>query len=632
MNTKMTTLRLILTIGLGFFVQTIVAQTEEQRLKIIENYDLNKLADLQQQFNADYQLKKSKALELAAKNNWQTKIIGSNGSIKELQEVLEDGTLIYNTTFNAGGSATIKASSLNTGGALGLNVNGQGMTAGIWDGGAIRTTHQDLTGRVTVSDSSTELSDHATHVCGTVIGSGSGNSNAKGMAYQAQAKSYDWNSDLAEATTFASQGFLVSNHSYGAIAENLSLWYFGAYNSDAADWDNLHYNAPYYLAVFSAGNDREDFGTLNPTKNGGDLLTQEKNGKNPLTVAAVGEVTNYTGAASVVMSSFSNWGPSDDRRIKPDISAKGVGVTSCLATSDTDYASYNGTSMSAPGITGALLLLQQHNFNVKGSYMKSATLKGLVIHTADEAGSLAGPDHKFGWGLMNTERAATVITNSANGSLTTNGAKIFELNLAQGGSLTQTFTSDGVNPLVVTLCWTDPAGTATNNVTDDLTAKLVNDLDIKVVKGATNYFPWAMVTATSVAKMPNSKDNVEKVEVASPSGEYQIQITHKNTLQGGSQNYSLIITGINSTLGTETQNLQSFTMYPNPATNILNISSENTIDTIVIYDALGRKVLQQTLPTDSTNTIVSIETLVTGIYQVEVRSKNTKSTKKLIKK
>ena len=109
-------------------------------------------------------------------------------------------------------------------------------------------------------------------------------------------------------------------------------------------------------------------------------------------------------------------------------------------------------------------------------------------------------------------------------------------------------------------------------------------------------------------------------------------ITHKNTLQSGSQNYSLIITGINSTLGTETQNLQSFTMYPNPANDILNISSENTIDTIVIYDALGRKVLQQTLPTDSTNTTVSIETLVTGIYQVEVRSKNTKSTKKLIKK
>src|SRR5690606_16302565 len=43
------------------------------------------------------------------------------------------------------------------------------------------------------------------------------------------------------------------------------------------------------------------------------------------------------------------------------------------------------------------------------------------------------------------------------------------------------------------------------------------------------------------------KDPYERVEVPSASGTYTITITHKGTLTGGSQNYSLIITGITST-------------------------------------------------------------------------------------
>ena len=44
--------------------------------------------------------------------------------------------------------------------------------------------------------------------------------------------------------------------------------------------------------------------------------------------------------------------------------------------------------------------------------MRSSTLRGLVLHTADEAGTSPGPDYRFGWGLFNTERAADVISES----------------------------------------------------------------------------------------------------------------------------------------------------------------------------------------------------------------------------
>ncbi len=48
--------------------------------------------------------------------------------------------------------------------------------------------------------------------------------------------------------------------------------------------------------------------------------------------------------------------------------------------------------MSAPSVAGSLILLQQHyeDLHGTGNYMKAATLKALVIHTADEAGTYPG--------------------------------------------------------------------------------------------------------------------------------------------------------------------------------------------------------------------------------------------------
>ena len=127
------------------------------------------------------------------------------------------------------------------------------------------------------------------------------------------------------------------------------------------------------------------------------------NSKNSLTVAAVLGVPNYTGPESVSTTSFSNYGPTDDGRIKPDIATKGQAVFSTESTGDSDYASKSGTSMAAPGITVVVLLLQEHNYNINSSYLKSASVKGLLAHTADECDTnffgADGPDYKYGWGL-----------------------------------------------------------------------------------------------------------------------------------------------------------------------------------------------------------------------------------------
>ncbi len=53
-------------------------------------------------------------------------------------------------------------------------------------------------------------------------------------------------------------------------------------------------------------------------------------------------------------------------------------------------------------------------------------MKGLITHTATDLGN-AGPDYIYGWGLMNTEAAAEVMTNNSS-----NGNHIVESNLSDG--------------------------------------------------------------------------------------------------------------------------------------------------------------------------------------------------------
>ncbi len=93
------------------------------------------------------------------------------------------------------------------------------------------------------------------------------------MAPNASLRAFDWNSDLAEMAAEAASGALVSNHSYGfARGWYGGSWYgtpsistqedykFGFYDSYAQAWDLVAYDAPYYLIVKSAGNDRNDCG------------------------------------------------------------------------------------------------------------------------------------------------------------------------------------------------------------------------------------------------------------------------------------------------------------------------------------------------------------------------------------
>lgn len=618
------------------FTSFCFSQSKEQRLEIIKNSDIETLSLLSKRFSIEGLERKERIEKYLVANPDKTKVTNIDGVKSEIYDILPNGEVEYFRTSNVGASITARANKLYSGGGLGLNIQGQGMTVHVWDGGSALTSHNEFPNNKVVSYDGAELNNHATHVMGTILAQGT-NATLRGLAFDASGISYDWNDDFVEMTEAAAEGMLVSNHSYGSTVS--TRWYFGAYDTRARNFDIIANAAPYYLAVAAAGNDRDDYtdpsiGAYIAEKGGYNLIKSFQNSKNVLTVGAVGAVLNYTGADSVEMSSFSNWGPTDDGRIKPEIVTKGIGVKSPISTSNTASATYQGTSMASPGIAGVAILLQQYYSSLFPTFMRAASLKGLIMHSADEAGYYDGPDYENGWGLVNTERAASIITGKKD-----NNAILSELTVINGQSYTTTISATGSQPLMVSISWTDPAALANNtNQNDPSTLYLKNDLDLRITKDGQTYFPWTLdpilPDAPAVNDTDNFRDNFEKVQIDNPNGVYTITVTHKGSLVNGNQSFTLIASAnMGIALGNSDFVLNDATifLYPNPANDVLNysFSKDVSLKSVVVSDVSGKRIFSNN--SDLTVNQIDISDLSSGIYFVTFSAEQGSFTKKFVK-
>lgn len=567
-------------VSAGVVAQT-VTRTNELRLVATEQAKKEKVLTTQLQ-------------RLARDKHWPLSFKNKFGEDVVLTSVDANGYPLYTSTeSNLNAANTIGTSKVWPNGGLGFSLSGASANMkgklGVWDGGRARPTHVELNGRITNKNATVAISDHTTHVSGTLIASGV-NTQAKGMSYAAQELIvYDFTNNTSEMMTESAAGMLISNHSYGTI----SGWYynsgvtparwefrgqagttedykFGYYNDEAQMFDSIAFMSPFHLIVKSAGNNRNQIGPsvganywrynsagtmadagARPegiySNDGYDILPTSSTAKNILTVGAIEPIpSGYSQPSDAIMSDFSSWGPTDDGRIKPDVVADGVNLYSSIGTSDNAYAIYSGTSMASPSAAGSLFLLQeQYSALHGGTFMRSATLKALAIHTADEAGPATGPDYQYGWGVLNIGNAAKLIS----GANSSNKFEIRENTLNSGQPTSFDVVASGNGQLKVTLVWTDPKGTPHQPSIDINTPKLVHDLDIRVTRGSTTYMPWVMnpsSPAIAATRGDNTLDNVEQIVIpdVEPGSTYRVTISNKGTLARGSQAYSVILSGV----------------------------------------------------------------------------------------
>lgn len=526
---------------------------------------------------------------LAANPSVQREVI-KNGVVNRIIRIGQDGQPVFQVVRegsmgpadvvakNVASAQLIKADSLHPGGSLGVNIIGSGMTVGVWEPQLPRATHELLQGKVTIEPDQTASlnANHATHVTGTIVGkfltSGEGTS-ARGVAYGANARNWDAANDQSEMATAAASGLLVSNHSYGLANDNTTpVWQFGAYDDEAAAWDRITKLAPYYLPFVAGGNEQTNSGNM--SKSGYDLMTGASAAKNIMTVGAVN--------GSKGMTDFSNWGPTDDGRIKPEIVAKGAAINSAYGTSDTAYSgaveSASGTSYATPAAAGAALLLQQYFKSVNNKFMLASTLKTLMMGTAEDLGQ-PGPDNKFGYGLLNVEAAGRTIQKSSAVSRSTAGSSIQVMRTDSRGSLVHEWTdnpaSDGISEqtldvfanggssLVINIGWSDdegPVQTISNGI-DPTDTRTVYNFDVLVTDVAvgTAYRPWV---TPSLANRTNEATRatdwfqanggpIRQVIVPTPTagGQYKVTVRKSASSPVSARTLSIVATGLLESVG-----------------------------------------------------------------------------------
>jgi hypothetical protein len=387
---------------------------------------------------------------------------------------------------------------------VGRNLTGKNLIVGIGDN-ADPSTHIDLAGKL-IMRTDEPVDDHGTHTSGIIAGGGILNPIYTGMAPRTNLVVNDFSNILVNSPTYVvDYNMPLTNNSYyngaaGCPGE-------GDYNVLSYYVDSQLLAFPKLLHVFAAGNDGSI--TCSPfPASFGTIKSGFQTGKNILSIGNM-DNTTYT------ISYASSRGPTKDGRIKPEIVAGGVNITSTDVNNY--YITFSGTSMSCPTVTGILALITERYKQLHaGDNPEGALLKALVTNSAVDLGN-PGPDFTYGFGMISARTTVEALEQNHyfTGSASGTNSQIFSLPSIPSGTY----------QLKVLLYWPDePALPLATNA-------LVNDLDLTVTEpGGVVHLP--MILDPSPANVNNNAvegadhiNNIEQVLINNPpAGNYTFNV------------------------------------------------------------------------------------------------------------
>lgn len=206
------------------------------------------------------------------------------------------------------------------------------------------------------------------------------------------------------------------------------------------------------------------------------------------------------------------------------------------------------------------------------------------------------------------------------------------------GNSTWNFTTvaDGTPPSIVAFI---PASGATNSsVSNNLVLGFTENIQISGGRAVLKNFNTNVEIGSSSSVIGN-KLYINPTTDLDPTTQYYVEIANGIIQDLAGNNYAGF--SGNATWNFTTGNIlavdnfdlkQHLNIYPNPATDVLNItiSDLNEDLTVVIYDILGKKVFSQKLT--ETNNQLNLSSLTTGIYLLKTSSVNKNYTTRIVKK
>ena len=406
----------------------------------------------------------------------------------------------------------------------GRGLMGKGVRIGLWDGNI--ENHVDYGNRTHVLEFETSVAEsggHGMHTAGTLVGAGILNPLARGMAPKAELYASNFNTQrnglsVAEEMeqVYQKYNIALTSNSYGVqLGRVCDIYDLLSYSFMPGPMltDMLSNMYPTMTHFFSAGNSQGEC-----DRKYGSNMARAKN-------------VIYVGAADEEgwISDFSSFGPTDDGRLVPTVSAKGVDVTSTVGANG--YEEMSGTSMACPTAAGlAALLTERYHQMHGGMNANSALVKGLLANTADDMGN-DGPDYEYGYGIVNLEAALTSLEQGW-----------YTEGVVERGKAPLGYTikvPNGVKRMRVMLTWIDPAVVKEYPYGESV---LINDLDLAVDVAGAEVLPWVLDPANPGEAAVRGKDhrnNIEQVTIENPTGGAATVRVTGSVKEGTEQKYVL---------------------------------------------------------------------------------------------
>ncbi|MGC9395128.1 MAG: S8 family serine peptidase [Anaerolineae bacterium] len=446
------------------------------------------------------------------------------------------------------------------------NLDGTGIDALVYDSGQAGD-HVDFGSRLTHGDTDV-VSTHSTHVAGTLGGDGTNSVAQGGSALQWRGMAT--NVDLI---SYGTEGYSGSGYIFYQDVPDIEHDWAQAQNSHGADlgsaslgsnvYDNYYptgcsiigkYGAASvlldqivrggnsvvgvgdkYIATWAAGNERGWGSSCAGAGGGYGLVAPPAGAKNPIHVG--GSNTNNN-----TQYAHTSWGPTEDGRIKPIVTAGACQTTGDGGIKSTDdnpvnaYTVMCGTSMATPAVAGGIALMLQHYrdvYNTTGNFWPS-TAKAILMQTADDLGN-PGPDYQWGFGQVDIHAAVDLISRKA----------FRQESIAQGEvDVFYFIVPDDATPATVSLAWDDYEATFNANPT------LINNLDLELVApDGTLWRPWVLDPASPASNATrglDNRNNQEQIQVFATDeaivGTWLVRVKG-TTVPQGPQDYSLVCEG-----------------------------------------------------------------------------------------